>query len=213
VTTRCKCCETLHRSPNEPVPPANSCPLAVSPAPCKMTRRIVQLPRASKWTSLQRTREARKNIGKKEEERSLRTLVNSFLLYSPLKKHSVVVNKYYKWYKFPNLLMYMFYLSLAQCNQAIINSFRSYWTRERASPSEESKLGVAICLSYFRRLLAIDADPAFSTAGEIHRQREVHHQYIVQLRVSHALSLLYIASLLCISCIYIPDIQYIRYLL
>lgn len=36
------------------------------------------------------------------------------------------------------------------CNQAITNAFREYWMKEQQETNEDNKLGVAICLSYFR---------------------------------------------------------------
>lgn len=68
-----------------------------------------------------------------------------------------------------------------KCNEAITNAFREFWSAEQVSSSEDTKLGVAICLSYFRRILAIGPDPVWSSPGEILKQRDVHHQYIVQL--------------------------------
>lgn len=41
---------------------------------------------------------------------------------------------------------------------------------------------MAICLSYFRRILAIGPHPVWCTPGEIFLHADIHHQYIVQLR-------------------------------
>lgn len=40
--------------------------------------------------------------------------------------------------------------SIEMCNQAITNAFRECWVREQQATEEETKLGVARCISYFR---------------------------------------------------------------
>lgn len=81
------------------------------------------------------------------------------------------------------LLSFKEALCSSKCNEAITNAFRDFWAAEQVQTTEDSKLGVAICLSYFRRILAISPDPTFSSPGEIIQHRDIHHQYIVQLRM------------------------------
>lgn len=48
------------------------------------------------------------------------------------------------------LLSFKEALCSESCNEAITNAFREYWMKEQQETNEDNKLGVAICLSYFR---------------------------------------------------------------
>lgn len=49
-----------------------------------------------------------------------------------------------------SLLSFKEALCSETCNEAITNAFREYWMKEQQETNEDNKLGVAICLSYFR---------------------------------------------------------------
>lgn len=72
-----------------------------------------------------------------------------------------------------------------RCSYAITNAFQIYWSREQLiqpQTNEDDKQSVAICFSYLRRMLAIDAHRNYSSAGEVHNNRLAHFQLIVQMR-------------------------------
>jgi hypothetical protein len=81
------------------------------------------------------------------------------------------------------LLSFKDALCSEECNLAITNAFKDFWLKEQMQSAEDNKTGVAICFSYFRRVLAIEPHPQWSSAGEIALQRGVHDKYIVQLRL------------------------------
>lgn len=81
-----------------------------------------------------------------------------------------------------SLLSFKEALCTEGCNLAIINAFKECWSKEQIESSDETKLGVARCFSYFRRVLSIAPHADWSSPSEILEQRVVHHRYIIGLR-------------------------------
>lgn len=71
-----------------------------------------------------------------------------------------------------------------KCNLALTNAFREFWIKEQQETNDDTKMCVAVCFSYYRRMLAIAAHPEHSSASEIVSSKLIHDRYIVQLRVS-----------------------------
>jgi hypothetical protein len=78
---------------------------------------------------------------------------------------------------------------LEKANEAIINAFKEFWLKEQQLSTPETKLNIAICLGYFRRILSISPHPLWSSANEILSHKSTHNKYIIQLRVRNRLCL------------------------
>ena len=71
-----------------------------------------------------------------------------------------------------------------KANEAITNAFKELWEKEQVATDEDNKRGVAMCFSYLRRVLAIDAHSRLSSLGEHVQNKIAHNKFILSIRVS-----------------------------
>ena len=80
------------------------------------------------------------------------------------------------------LLSFKEALCTDKCAIAITNVLANALAKEREEQREETKMDIATCYSYIRRLLQIDAMPNCSPPGEVIAARSVHNKTVVHLR-------------------------------
>ena len=80
------------------------------------------------------------------------------------------------------LLSFKEALCTEKCGISITNVLASALEKEREEQRDETKLDVATCYSYIRRLLQIDAMPNCSSPGEILMARSVHNKMVLTIK-------------------------------
>ena len=90
------------------------------------------------------------------------------------------------------LLSFKEALCTPRVGMAISVAFREFWRKEQLAlqdngglgggSNEDDKQNLAICFGYIRRMLAIDANPTYSSSGDLVSNRLSHFRFIVQMR-------------------------------